>query len=321
MDEVYYRNYDALAIIGNGFDLQHGYNTRYKDFVDFNDSSDLKSFKDLYFKYNKQLTKVDTWYNFEENICELSKVVYQSCLNSGFHTNEMEILNNVFRKIITELEKYLNIEYHSREERVLPNVREYLNPKVFCINFNYTDTIKRYGVDNYHIHGSLSEHNIVLGFDFREATCLENFDDMRWNKDDNRLIIEYSRYINKIHIDNKEAYIDEMIRHIAAGWENRGLDDEVLSKFKTLSTINEFLDIYNKNNGIPPVDYKNIKNIYIMGHGIKADEKLLSNIFNSCNSLENIIVFCYKDSEFIEKKDMILMLLDNKKVNFIKERY
>ena len=60
------KQYGTLAIIGNGFDLAHGYKTSYEAFSENTNAESLKKFK----SYCDNESEIETWYNFEENILQ-----------------------------------------------------------------------------------------------------------------------------------------------------------------------------------------------------------------------------------------------------------
>ena len=49
-----------ILVIGNGFDLAHGLETRYKDFLDFPQNADFKNYIDKLPNYKKCL-QVNVW--------------------------------------------------------------------------------------------------------------------------------------------------------------------------------------------------------------------------------------------------------------------
>ena len=67
---------DTLVIIGNGFDLAHGYKTRFKDFADYGYGKGIKEIFDL-FNREKRID-VDNWYDFEELIREATITIHGS---------------------------------------------------------------------------------------------------------------------------------------------------------------------------------------------------------------------------------------------------
>jgi len=68
-------NYTTLAIIGNVFDLAHGYDTTYRSFVERTRSEVLDEFRQMCDDEG-----ITTWYDFENNIKELSLNLYQKAI-------------------------------------------------------------------------------------------------------------------------------------------------------------------------------------------------------------------------------------------------
>jgi len=74
------KKYNCIAIIGNGFDVQHGLNSRYTDFIAATDSSVFDPFKKHYIDY---LGDDDKWSSFEEAIDRLSCICYHEQFEDG----------------------------------------------------------------------------------------------------------------------------------------------------------------------------------------------------------------------------------------------
>ena len=67
------KRYTRIAIIGNGFDIQHGLQSKYSDFVQATDFKVFDLFKKYYIDY---LCDDDQWNSFEEAIEKLSITCY-----------------------------------------------------------------------------------------------------------------------------------------------------------------------------------------------------------------------------------------------------
>ena len=53
------KNYKTLAIIGNGFDIAHGYKTDYRSFVEKTSNQSLDAFR----SYCEDEDSITTWYS------------------------------------------------------------------------------------------------------------------------------------------------------------------------------------------------------------------------------------------------------------------
>lgn len=106
------KTYTSLAIIGNGFDLAHGYQTSYKNFTDCIGEDSLQNYRAYVDAYGTP----SQWNAFEKCVEELSNTFYQQELaNSDF--NETTILP--FNDTFGELKKKLMIICSGNRDRFL----------------------------------------------------------------------------------------------------------------------------------------------------------------------------------------------------------
>jgi len=168
-----------LFIIGNGFDLHHGIESRYSDFAFYLERVDRHAFriaeeyvvpdKDLWSVLEERLAEVDVDQieDYAENF--LASYGAQDWSDSGHHDYEYEIgqicdaISTTLRKHFADWVRQLEIPAHAAAA-----VR-CIDPSAVFLNFNYTPTLQQiYGVPNdhvLHIHGSAMDTNseIVLG--------------------------------------------------------------------------------------------------------------------------------------------------------------
>jgi len=72
-----------LILIGNGFDLAHGYKTSYKDFSDACTSPALEMYQNMVGKYCKaELLDGIYWYDFEFMISTITSQWFQKYMTS-----------------------------------------------------------------------------------------------------------------------------------------------------------------------------------------------------------------------------------------------
>ena len=297
-------NDKTIAIIGNGFDLAHGYKTRYADFVKTVKSKALDTFR--LFCDEKS---IDEWYDFEKNIEALTMKYFISSMDDSedytLNRKKIKKLTSVFNKIHDLLLEYLKNETNQRTMKKQTNIEKYLSPHTFAINFNYTSTAEFYTDNVYYVHGSIKEHDIVLGYDYRDEPCLIGYEEMQWSKQLCREKLEFRRYLkNEYHLKPENAdfckYDSAFVAYQNASNSNRGLDPD--TEPKQYLPEYEFITSYSKNiksDILDKIKNKSIETAVIIGHGIKADKELLKTVFSNLTSLKKIVIFCREeDSQY-----------------------
>ena len=288
---------DTLILIGNGFDLQHGYRTSYCNFVKHANSTIFAGFKDFIGSY---LGRVSCWYDFEQVINDLTLKVFQDNLaDCSIEDLErpQERLDKEIENITHELFVYLANETSADNGVRLPSVQEYIDESAVVVNFNYTSVAERYTKDIFYIHGSIKENNIILGYDNRDEPCLIDYMSMRRCKDNLRFALEFLRYMKKMHIDPEciSKYQETLERFLISFHSSKGLEDEDYidlpggEMIKEFFTNHDLLSIGFGNNA--PIKYDDIKRVVVMGHGIEADRVLLQEIIKRCINLKEAILF------------------------------
>lgn len=171
-----------LFIIGNGFDLYHGFNTSYKSFYKY-----IKSQNQQFFKMNckvflGQFKPTDRlWSVFEEEISafDYNQFVLEDDIYND-QTNQIELAKLSVVKANIKVWKIL-LDHLFREwiKTTVLNVdlsgKRFKDDSVF-MNFNYTDTLQRlYQVNDnkiLYIHNSIKDDNLIYGhgvkFNFEE---------------------------------------------------------------------------------------------------------------------------------------------------------
>lgn len=312
------KHLSTLAIIGNGFDLNHGFQTDFKSFISNTNNPYLEKFKE----YCK-IEDIDTWYMFEENIRILTERLFLESMaeNCDFDENRKHVteLTDVFKAIHVLFTKYLKNEISSKILIKKDNIEKYLNNDVFAINFNYTNTANAYTKNIFYVHGSLCEDNIILGYDYREEPCLSMFEDMQWSKEICRESLAFRRHLMK---KEKYALDNDKYNELLASlnnfhhWEHtgRGLDNEVQSFIPNYNIIHSFITKYRRKNIIPHLKHKRIKTLVVLGHGIESDKVFLKSIIEKCINIEKIIIYRYaneSDINFNRKCSFFKTYCDN----------
>lgn len=134
---------NTLAIIGNGFDMAHGYKTDYRSFVKNTRSVYLEKFKSYC-----EAENISTWYLFEDNIRIITEKFLLAAIigNCNFDENRKEINNlaAVFTEIQHLLLNYLSNEITSKPFIKKRSIEKYIGTNTVAINFNYTQTAEKY---------------------------------------------------------------------------------------------------------------------------------------------------------------------------------
>lgn len=295
------QTYRRLVFIGNGFDRTHGYKTTYQDFINFKG-------EDFFEKYRSYLKdyKCDNeqWSDFEDRICELTAQMYAFLYATEEDQQKADDdiirVNEEFATIRNELIEYLHKETSSRKVKKLSSIKKYLTRKSLILNFNYTNIAKAYTDNIHHVHGSLAENNIVLGYDYRDEACLATYDIQKWSKNILRELLGFSRYVKRrFCCHNSSGFyariMDEYEAVVDYTRSPRGYEEEEIAHFEFKEIIQEYLvsPLRRESQSIPSFNYSGIREVVVMGHGIVADQVFLSSILKRCRNIEKVIIFSY----------------------------
>ncbi len=298
------RNKYTLALIGNGFDKAHGYKTDYEDFVNEINDPILDYFRSCCGEHS-----ITTWYCLEESIRILTeKLTLQSCAedcNYKANRKQAEELRAAFQEIHVLLMKYLTQETACKPVTKLASVEQYLAGAT-AINFNYTKVAQAYTKRVIYVHGSLEERDILLGYDFRPEPCLAEYVDLCWSKSICREQLAFRRFLRKHRLRDKQTLLSGLEAYQQRENSGRGIDEEVSSLIPAYRKVDRILRRIRKQGEIPAVNYRKIKTIVVMGHGIESDRVFLNKIVSACTRLERVVLFRYKgetDESFDAKMD------------------
>lgn len=169
-----------ILIIGNGFDLDLGMNTRYSDFANseiwkqsFQDDIQLYRPDTLIGYLNKEKEK-NAWFDIEQSMLNY---VTNKKNEYGIPDSDINDDKNSFCKLCHALSMYLKHEqkyYKQRKNNVAVEVLKAIAANgYFCsiYTFNYT-SLRQIASDNgmtlgetnvMHVHGSLADDDIILG--------------------------------------------------------------------------------------------------------------------------------------------------------------
>ena len=161
---------DTLLILGNGFDLDLGFHTSYKDYFESDQfpfvHNDQSCHSLGHFVYEKEVQ--DKWYDLENILAEYGSGVR--------YTNEKDIQGDKedYQKLVQGLADYLNsIDYKQpRNDSIAANILRAANdtllpPTIYSFNYTNLEVISAaIGVEYtnvHHVHGSLKNNDVVLG--------------------------------------------------------------------------------------------------------------------------------------------------------------
>lgn len=159
-----------VLIIGNGFDLNLGLKTSYRDFI--NSDFFTRNLEDISLPLFKHLSEVDknNWIDIEKELESYSK--------SEVETNSFLL---EYKKLCEELKAYIKsieleeVDKSSSAYKLLEQVK---GEQFLILNFNYTHSaesillslgVPQYKIDQsiIHVHGSVKQNEIIFGVDDR----------------------------------------------------------------------------------------------------------------------------------------------------------
>lgn len=212
---------NRLILIGNGFDLAHGFETRYTHFLNYVwENFNKGGIFDKIFKVNKEYfdtVEINNYSEFKKHFTHYTKHRYKFILKSGdrifdinyVHENNSEELifsvkNNLFEQLTLEnLNNWVDIENHYYKILLeLVSGNEYVNGILDIQQLNnefndIKDLLEHYitkEVDNkYKIsHSTISSNTIISLFRYTYKNLKINKDDPYYNEftDVNRKILE-----------------------------------------------------------------------------------------------------------------------------------
>jgi len=307
--------YTKIAIIGNGFDITHGYHTKYEEFAEYllsnkNTSKDVSRFIEILDGF-RLVDKLNHWYDFEKQIKRMVSQYSNAGMIYRDTHHDADEFNSIVKNLTGYLKEYLVKEVDGRFGTI-DSVSKELDSDTLAVDFNYTNTISMYGCDVYYVHGSLNEDNIIIGYDGYDDGALDHayYEHRRWLKDFRRDSIEFIRYLKKQtdYIDCTKAR-NEFDIILNARNTGRGCEDSDYIGLEYAKYIEDFVNMNSNNNircrlyGLNEIDFDAIKTVVSMGHSIQSDKFYLSSILSQCNNIEKVRIFTY-DGEKLKDIDV-----------------
>lgn len=171
MDEL--QNYKTVFVVGNGFDLNLGLKTSYKDFMKSHWFSDIKN--NFLVDYLRERQSLNLWIDIENELSEYSQRTFLSRISIEGEPKKSDTLRDEYNELCSHLKSYL-IEV-TKEGCYSSAIGTYVldhafkSSPVYILTFNYTYTIENilsdisYNKSEYlinHVHGTL-RNGIVFG--------------------------------------------------------------------------------------------------------------------------------------------------------------
>lgn len=339
-------SYNKLIVVGNGFDLAHGLKTSYWDFAEYyNKRNEILEFKNLESEVKldptSQIPEDDnSWYSFEDWIALISSYCFGIEFNNHNDSNEvtraiakMNGCNDLFHKIAGLMMEYLHIEQTNHPVTKINTIEEeFKSTDSITVSFNYTDTIKRYTNDYDYIHGNINDDQfIVFGLANNILPDLVNPPYIRFDKEVLKFELLYVRFLRNKGYNNVDSYLEELDPHLKilfsgkGGWNfpiiNSNVDNFSYDYSNASEPIKEFSELY-PTSFVPYYQkFAGIKELVIMGHGLKSDT-LFFHLLNDqiTSSLEKITFYKYtgEKQEEIEEKIKLLRFYFGEKPIVIK---
>lgn len=299
-----------LAILGNGFDIAHGYLTSYQSFYETVGPKYFESFRKLCEDMlQTRYEEGSNWYQFEDLMSQVAFVSRQRAMENPSISDEimekMHLINEEFEKIQHLLKEYLISAQQGKEQFKLSSIARMITDDTAVINFNYTTTAERYSNKINYIHGTLSEDFIIFGYPLTMEFDFMPTESVRYSKMRLYEMLEFRRWLTK-EIKPTEAEYKALMKQMWECVDNLYSEigeytlplDEELSK----EELPEPIRLYGEMKGFLPTqmdwqfEFENIDSIVIIGHSLKADEYLIGEeILKKCTNTKTIYLFRYED--------------------------
>ena len=278
--------YHRLYIIGNGFDIAHGYNTRFKNFLEWMqiyysyDYWTFSSYFDEYLLWNDFESSLDT-FDFDQ-FSNDHYPIEDSPQGEAKFIGDINYSLSVFSRISNLLSEWLsNIRYDENT-----HISKSIVPDSLFITFNYTSTLETlYAIPQQnilHIHGSLSNKE--------ELICGHN---------DIKIVRKLKKRTDEYH----DGYIDQELANLEYQYFSTTLKDvdEIIKQnnnfFQYLSSVNNINILGHSLNSIDFPYFYRIKtevsenciwNIHCFSND---DKKSANNLINNLNIINYRIIF------------------------------
>lgn len=169
------RDYSKIIVIGNGFDLNLGLETRYSDFIATNEFKNICKSGNELCKFLKRECELALWIDVELKIKEYAHI-------HSFRDEEGKVIQdfsepffNDYKELCNSLTEYLNkLDYGviNKQSEAYKLVNEQCKGRYLILDFNFTPSIDLINPKinepnkikrHIKVHGSCREKNIIFG--------------------------------------------------------------------------------------------------------------------------------------------------------------
>ena len=292
-----------LVILGNGFDLHHGYKTSFSDFrnhlLNSKEENDKKLISDVDIVLKSQKINIEEgilWNDFEKIIGKI--------MQNGSKTKKIADI-----QLLSLTEKFTQRFYHYLIQEIKKNdfiinkkIKKELESSNSILTFNYTNSYTKYlnnkNLDIFHIHGELSEQNLpLIGFYYSNVGELNSSDYLRKYK---------GKAFHKPALAYKQNGINltKRINQFILKWSSKITQVIIIgysfgeSDSHIYSILNNILVDQNQSEYIPFQQADKIPtiNFKLFNYNSKETNKLISklkeNIFSESNRRSSVYITC-----------------------------
>lgn len=201
----------------------------------------------------------------------------------------------------------------------MSSVQEEITYDTHLILFNYTDTTKLYSQKCNYIHGSISEDDfIILGFaEGKVPDAMEGSEYIRFYKEPLKEKLNFIRYLKHNLYNDKAELMQEFDKYLKSLFSGYGgYDVEYDEDEKPVAVdLPRAIQYYAESNDYCranlDMDIECVKEVVVMGHGLKSDTNYIRDIFKRIYKLEELILFTYhgeNPEDLCRKKDRLKQL-------------
>lgn len=315
------QKYTTLAIIGNGFDVAHNYNTRYTNFINCIGVESLQNYRSYVDTYGTP----SLWKDFEKCAEELSISFYlHDITKENFNDSTVIPFNDAFEELKKKLMDYLQTEQERIPLKKKPSIEKYLGSETIAFTFNYTNLAEFYLDNVYYIHGSLKEQDIVLGFDPISPLCMAGFNNIQWFKGFCRERLAFRRYLRtQLNLSQSEPLFiklcEEYCQIQIARNSGKGLEEDDITNLEHTNILWNYLAHEGEQDAIAKNKERlsDISTVVVLGHSLQSDATFLNSIFNCLVNLKEIILFTFpEDNEICDKIKFLKQYCNNIKLDW-----
>ena len=167
----------VVMLIGNGFDLNLGLKTSYKDFLDSKQFEEYKKKGSQLAKYLSGKCELNNWIDIENELKIYSRSVYISQDRKEFKKDYVDLCKYLC-SYLNDID-YNTIDKKSDAYQLFLKLINFDNAKIYIYDFNYTESVSKIIEDNkldqkaetqiIKVHGSAADNKIVFGVEDRAS--------------------------------------------------------------------------------------------------------------------------------------------------------